>query len=81
MFTDAEKVVGLDRLVRHVGNGDCVAIGGGLSAREPIAAIHALIRAGIKDLELVGSAHGFDVDLLCGAGAVAVCAESYVGFE
>lgn len=81
VFTENDKVLGLDDLVRHVSNGDCLAIGGGLSAREPIAAIHAMIRAGIKDLELVGSAHGIDVDLLCGAGAVAVCAESYVGFE
>jgi glutaconate CoA-transferase subunit A len=58
-----------------------VAIGGGLSWREPMAALRELIRQGIGNLKLVGSAHGIDVDLLCGAGLVAASAESYVGFE
>jgi glutaconate CoA-transferase subunit A len=30
---------------------------------------------------VVGSAHGIDIDLLCGAGAVSCSSESYVGFE
>jgi len=30
---------------------------------------------------VVGSAHGIDVDLLVAAGSIAVCEESYVGFE
>ncbi len=58
-----------------------MAIGGGLSWREPMAALRELIRQDIKGLKLVGSAHGIDIDLLCGAGVVAVSAESYVGFE
>jgi glutaconate CoA-transferase subunit A len=58
-----------------------VAIGGGLSCREPMAALRELIRQDIKGLKLVGSAHGIDVDLLCGAGVVAASSESYVGFE
>jgi len=81
MYTDDDKRCTLGDLVTHVQNGDCVAIGGGLSWREPMAAIRELIRQDIKDLKLVGSAHGIDVDLLCGAGVVAVSAESYVGFE
>lgn len=65
----------------QIRDGDCLAIGGGLSSREPMAAVRALIRKGVKYLKIVGSAHGIDVDLLCGAGAVDVCGESYVGFE
>jgi glutaconate CoA-transferase subunit A len=81
MYTQADKRCGLADLVAHVRDGDCVAIGGGLSWREPMAALRELLRRRIKGLRLVGSAHGIDVDLLCGAGAVAQSAESYVGFE
>ncbi|MGZ5623628.1 MAG: CoA transferase subunit A [Methylobacter sp.] len=81
MYTQNDKRCSLTELVAHIQNGDCLAIGGGLSWREPMAALRELIRQSIKDLKLVGSAHGIDVDLLCGAGSVAVSAESYVGFE
>lgn len=81
MYTEADKRCLLPELVAHIQNGDCLAIGGGLSWREPMAALRELIRQGIKDLKLVGSAHGIDVDMLCGAGSIAISAESYVGFE
>jgi glutaconate CoA-transferase, subunit A len=81
MYTQADKRCPLTELVAHIQNGDCLAIGGGLSWREPMAALRELIRQNIKDLKLVGSAHGIDVDLLCGAGSVTASAESYVGFE
>lgn len=58
-----------------------VALGGGLSARLPMALVRELIRQGRRDLHLVGSAHSIDVDLLVAAGAVRRCEESYVGFE
>ena len=76
-----DKIVSLEALVAHVRDGDCVAVGGGLSSREPMAALRALVRAGVRRLRVVGSAHGIDIDLVCGAGAVAASAESYVGFE
>ncbi|MBM4201930.1 MAG: CoA transferase subunit A [Gammaproteobacteria bacterium] len=81
VYTEPDKRTDLEALVGYVRTGDCVAIGGGLSSREPMAALRALIRAGTGNLELIGSAHGIDVDLLCGAGLVAASAESYVGFE
>lgn len=81
MYTDTDKRCSLDELVEHIREHDCLAIGGGLSSREPMAAIRALIRRGTKNLKVVGSAHGIDIDLLCGAGAVAISGESYVGFE
>jgi glutaconate CoA-transferase subunit A len=64
-----------------VRDGDTVALGGALSYREPMALVRELVRQGRRDLRLVGSAHGIDVDLLVGAGAVAAVEESYVGFE
>jgi glutaconate CoA-transferase, subunit A len=81
MYTKNDKRCTLGDLVSHIQDRDCVAIGGGLSWREPMAALRELIRHDIKGLKLIGSAHGIDVDLLCGAGVVAVSAESYVGFE
>jgi glutaconate CoA-transferase, subunit A len=81
MYTQTDKHCSLTELVSHIQNGDCVAIGGGLSWREPMAALRELIRQDITELKLVGSAHGIDVDMLCGAGCVSVSAESYVGFE
>ena len=80
-FANADKRATLDELAAHVNDGDLLAVGGGLSSREPMAALRALIRAGRRGLRVVGSAHGIDIDLLCGAGAVATSFESYVGFE
>ena len=81
MFTDENKECTLEELLSHVKRDDCVAVGGGLSWREPMAALRELIRQGTGNLTVVGSAHGIDIDLLCGAGLVAVSGESYVGFE
>ena len=81
MYTGEDKRCSLGELLRHVEQGDCVAVGGGLSWREPMAALRELIRQGTGNLTVVGSAHGIDIDLLCGAGLVAVSGESYVGFE
>jgi glutaconate CoA-transferase subunit A len=80
-FMDTDKLVTLEEAAARVRDGDVVALGGGLSARLPMALVRELIRQGRRDLHLVGSAHGIDVDLLVAAAAVAICEESYVGFE
>jgi glutaconate CoA-transferase, subunit A len=80
-FAAADKRVALDELAAHVKDGDLLAVGGGLSSREPMAILRSLVRAGRRNLSVVGSAHGIDIDLLCGAGLVAKSLESYVGFE
>lgn len=77
----ADKLLGLDRAAAIVVDGAIVALGGGLSARLPMALVRELIRQRRRRLHVVGSAHGIDVDLLVSAGAIAVCEESYVGFE
>jgi glutaconate CoA-transferase subunit A len=80
-FTEPDKLVSLEEAAGHVADGDVVALGGALSYREPMALVRELVRARRRDLHLVGSAHGIDVDLLVGAGAVRVLEESYVGYE
>jgi len=81
IHTGADKRVELDELISHVEDGNTVAVGGGLSSREPMAVLRALIRKGVKDLNVVGSAHGIDIDMLCAGGCVSESSESYVGFE
>lgn len=78
---DSDKLVDLDKAAEVVNDGALVALGGGLSARLPMALVRELIRQGRRGLHVVGSAHGIDVDLLVAAGVVASCEESYVGFE
>jgi len=76
-----DKVVPLSRAAARVTDGATIALGGGLCARLPMALVRELVRQGRRGLRVVGSAHSVDVDLLVAVGAVAVCEESYVGFE
>jgi glutaconate CoA-transferase, subunit A len=76
-----DKVDSLAGAAALVADGSMVALGGGLSARLPMALVRELIRQGRRGLHVVGSAHSIDVDLLVAAGALAICEESYVGFE
>ena len=64
-----DKRASLADAVALVSDGAMVALGGGLSARLPMAMVRELIRQGRRGLHLVGSAHSIDVDMLVGAGA------------
>lgn len=81
IYTDLDKRKSLDDLASLVANGALVAVGGGLSSREPMALLRAILRRGVTGLTVVGSAHGIDIDLLCAGGALSRSSESYVGFE
>jgi glutaconate CoA-transferase, subunit A len=81
VYTDPNKRRTLDDLALLVKDGAVVAVGGGLSSREPMALLRAILRCGVRNLTVVGSAHGIDIDLLCGGGAISRSSESYVGFE
>jgi glutaconate CoA-transferase subunit A len=81
VYTDPDKRTTLENLAAQVADGAVVAVGGGLSSREPMALLRAILRRGVKGLTVVGSAHGIDIDLLSGGGAISRSSESYVGFE
>jgi glutaconate CoA-transferase, subunit A len=81
IYAERDKRASLDELASMVPDDAVIAVGGGLSSREPMALLRALLRRGAKGLTAVGSAHGIDIDLLCAGGALARSAESYVGFE
>jgi glutaconate CoA-transferase subunit A len=81
VFTQTDKLTTLKEAAAMVNDGDMVAIGGGLCLREPIGLIMEMIRQGKRDLHLVGTAHGFDVDLCCGGGIAGAVEETHVSFE
>ncbi|MGH6804163.1 MAG: CoA transferase subunit A [Methyloceanibacter sp.] len=81
IYTDLDKRKTLDDLASLVADGAVVAVGGGLSSREPMALLRAILRRGLTGLTVVGSAHGIDIDLLSAGGALSRSSESYVGFE
>ena len=81
IHTDSDKRKSLDDLASLVADGAVIAVGGGLSSREPMALLRAILRRGITGLTVVGSAHGIDIDLLSAGGALTRSSESYVGFE
>ncbi len=64
-----------------VANGSKIAIGGVLTAREPVAMVRELIRQNKSDLHTIGGAHSFAIDLMCAAGIVGTVENSFVGFE
>ncbi|MEM2943632.1 MAG: CoA-transferase [Methanomassiliicoccales archaeon] len=81
IFVDRNKLTTLREAAKIIQDGDMVAFGGGLCLREPIAMIHELIRQKRRNLHIVGTAHGFDVDLACGGGIVGAVEETHVSFE
>lgn len=65
-----------------VADGMTVAIGGFINSGHPMTLVRHIIRAGVRDLTVVGAASaGFDVDLLVAAGCVRKVVTPYVGGE
>jgi glutaconate CoA-transferase, subunit A len=75
------KLTSLADAIGPIANGAVVALGGNTLHRSPSAAVHELLRQGKRGLTLVKTAGAYDVDLLCGAGAVSTVAAGFIGFE
>jgi len=75
------KLTSISEAIALIKDGDMIAVGGNLSAREPMALIREMIRQGKRNLHTVGGAHGIDIDLMCGGGIVGTVQNSFVGFE
>jgi len=63
---------------KYIHDGDHIALGGFVTNKKPYAAVHEIIRQGIKDLYLEGGPGGGDTDMLIGAGCVKVLFNSYM---
>lgn len=64
-----DKRASIDEAVSALADGMTVGIGGWGSRRKPMAAVRAIVRAGLRDLTVV-SFGGPDVGVLCAAGCV-----------
>ena len=78
----AMKLTNIGKVGELIPDGSTVAIGGVHSHNVPMSAVRQLIRAGAKDLTLIGSiSSGLPIDMLVGAGAAKRVLAPYVGME
>jgi glutaconate CoA-transferase subunit A len=75
------KLLSLAEAAARVRDGDVLALGGNILHRSPFAFARELARQGRRGLQLVKTAGGYDIDLLCAAGCVAVVHAGCVGLE
>jgi glutaconate CoA-transferase subunit A len=76
----SDKRTSLAEAVGALADGMTVGIGGWGSRRKPMAAVRAMIRAGLRDLTVV-SFGGPDVGLLCAAGCVTKVVYGFVTLD
>lgn len=81
MTPSTSKVGSVADAVALIPDGTRLAIGGFAIYQHPMAVVRALIRAGRRDLTVVGTVSGNEVDLLAGAGCLKRVETSYVGLE
>lgn len=75
------KLVSLDTLAGLVDDGCRLALGGFGIYNRPTAFARELIRRRRRDLTVIGTTNGHEVELLAGAGCVAIVETSYIGLE
>jgi glutaconate CoA-transferase, subunit A len=64
------KVRTLDELAALIPDGTALGLGGVFLHRGPFALVRALVRQARRNLEIIKPSPGYDLDLLCRAGAV-----------
>lgn len=75
------KICTLREAVSRIPDGAMIGMGGNTLNRAPMAAVFEMIRAGKKNLRLVKTAGGLDVDLLCLAGCVFSVDAGFISLE
>jgi glutaconate CoA-transferase subunit A len=75
------KIVPLKDLAARVTDGSSLALGGSFLHRGPFALVRELIRQGRKDLEVIKQSPGYDIDILCRAGALGRARAGIVAME
>ncbi|MCL1855249.1 MAG: CoA transferase subunit A [Clostridia bacterium] len=76
-----KKLEDLSRAVQAVSDGTLLGIGGNTLNRAPMTAVMELARQKKRDLRLVKTAGGMDVDLLCFAGCVTSTDAAFISYE
>ena len=77
----ASKILPLTELAALVPDGASVALGGSFLHRGPFAFVREMIRQHRTSLEIVKQSPGYDIDILCRAGAVARVRAGIVAME
>lgn len=75
------KLVSLGELAARIPDGAALGLGGVFLHRGPFALVRELARQQRKDLEIIKPSPGYDLDLLCRAGAVAKVRAGIVAME
>lgn len=76
----SDKRTTLEEMVGELRDGMTIGVGGWGSRRKPMAAVRAILRAGVRDLTVV-SYGGPDVGLLCAAGRVRKAVYAFVTLD
>ena len=64
------KLISLAEMVAQIPDGASIGLGGSFLHRGPFAFCRELIRQEKRDLEIIKASPGYDIDILCRAGAV-----------
>ena len=75
------KVISLSELAARIADGASIAFGGSFLHRGPFALVRELVRQRKRNFEIIKPSPGYDVDLLCRAGAVAKVRAGIVAME
>ena len=75
------KLCSLSDLAQRVPDGCALGLGGVFLHRGPFALVRELVRLQRKNLEIIKPSPGYDLDLLCRAGAVAKVRAGIVAME
>lgn len=75
------KIVPLAGLAARIADGCSLALGGSFLHRGPFALVRELVRHGRHGLQIIKPSPGYDLDLLCRAGAVAKSRAGIVALE
>jgi len=76
-----KKLVSLEDAVKDIPDGASLGLGGWIFNSQPMALVRALIRRGVKDLDLIPVPSSIAPDLLIGAGCVRSTVCVFISFE
>ena len=81
MAASRPKIISLRELAQRIPDGAALGLGGVFLHRGPFALVRELVRQQRRDLEIIKPSPGYDLDLLCRAGAVAKVRAGIVAME
>ncbi|WP_091743239.1 CoA transferase subunit A [Phenylobacterium immobile] len=80
-YGSRDKQKTIQELAAMTPDGASIALGGSFLHRGPFAYVRELIRQGRRDLEIIKQSPGYDIDILCRAGAVRKVRAGIVAME